>query len=155
MEPPAVGVAVNVMLVPGQIAPVGLTVMDTAGEGIGFTVIVITFEVAFGVLAQPELLIIRTLTWSPFASVVLVNVVAVVLAAPWLVDPMNHSNVGAEPPLPSTAVNVTLVPAQIAPDGDDVMLTAGVTTVVTVITTAFEVAVVGFAHVAVLVITTS
>ena len=80
---------------------------------------------------------------------------AVVLAAPWLVAPMNHSNVGAVPPLPGFAVKVTLVPEQIVLPGTAVMLTAGKTVVVTVTTMGVEVAVVGLAQVAVLVITTS
>lgn len=80
---------------------------------------------------------------------------AVVLAAPWLVAPINHSNVGAAPPLPGFAVNVTLVPAQIVLPGFAVMLTAGITVVVTVITIGVDVAVNGLAQAALLLITTS
>ena len=44
--PPLVGVAVNVILVPAQIAPDGLAVMLTLAANIGLTVIVIEFDVA-------------------------------------------------------------------------------------------------------------
>ena len=153
--PPLVGVAVNVMLAPAQIVVEGVAIV-TLGVNTGFTTIVIAVLVAVpGAKTQPELLTIRTVIASPFTKVVLVNVVAVVLAAPWLVAPMNHSYVGAAPPFPGLAVKVTLVPAQIAPAGAAVMLTAAVTVVCTVITIGVEVAVNGLAHVAVLVITTS
>ena len=59
--PPFVGVAVNVMLVPGQIAPVGDTAIDTDGVTFGLTVIVITFDVAVpGATTQGELLVMIT-----------------------------------------------------------------------------------------------
>ena len=88
--PPLVGVAVNVTLVPVQIVVDGVEI-ETVGVSFGLTVIVIAVDVAFGVLAQAELLTIFTVTWSPLVNVVLVNVVAVVLAAPWETAPINHS----------------------------------------------------------------
>jgi hypothetical protein len=44
--PPLTGVAVNVTLVPEQIVPIGLAVIDTLTGNIGFTAIVMVFEVA-------------------------------------------------------------------------------------------------------------
>ena len=141
------------ILAPAHIAPVGDTAADTLGLGIAFTVIVVSADSASVGLAQPELLIILTFTLSPFTNVELVNVLAVVLANPWLVPFTNHSYVGAVPPLPGLAVNVTDSPAHIG-FLLAVIVTAGATTVVTVITTAFEVAVNGLAQFAVLVIIT-
>ena len=51
------------------------------------------------------------------------------------------------------AVNVTEVPAHIAPDGNEEIITAGVTVGVTVIVIMLDVAVTGLAHVALDVIT--
>jgi hypothetical protein len=150
--PPLVGVAVNVILAPAHIAPVGDTVADTLGVGIGFTVIVMSVDVASVGLAQPELLIIFTCTLSPFANAAFVYV-AFVLAAPWLVLFKNHSNVGAVPPLPGLAVKVTDSPAHIG-FLLAAIVTAGVTTVVTVIVIPELVAVVGLAQIALLVIVT-
>jgi hypothetical protein len=152
--PPFVGVAVYTIASLGQrVVLSAATVTD--GVSADVTTIVMAVEVAFGVLAQPELLTILTLTWSLLASVVLVKVVAIVLAAPWLTAPMNHSKVGAAPPFAGLAVKVTLVPAQIVFPGFAVMLTAGITVVVTVIAIGVEVTINGLAHVALLVITTS
>ena len=46
MVPPFVGVAVNVTLVPEQIAPAGTADILTLTGNLGFTVIVIVFDVA-------------------------------------------------------------------------------------------------------------
>jgi len=56
--------------------------------------------------------------------------------------------VGELPPLVGVAVKVTLVPAQIIPEGLAAMLTEGVKLVVTLIVIAFDVAVAGEAQVA-------
>lgn len=129
--------------------------MLTDGAKIGVTVIVALAVAVAGATTQPELLVMMTLTVFPFARVELVNVLAVVLAAPCVLPFTNHSYVGAVPPLPGDAEKVTLVPAQIVLPGAAVIVTAGVTTVVTVITIALDVAVAGLAQFAVLAITTS
>jgi hypothetical protein len=66
--PPFVGAAVNVTLVPAQIAPLGLAVTLTEGTTGLFTVIVIGVVVAVGVVAQVKLDVIITFTWSPFVK---------------------------------------------------------------------------------------
>ena len=59
------------------------------------------------------------------------------------------------PPFTEAIIKVTLVPAQIVLPGFALMLTAGITVVVTVITIGVEVVVNGLAQAALLVITTS
>ena len=56
--PPFDGVAVNVTLMPEQIAPAGLAVMLTPATPPGFTIIVIGLEVAGDPLTQFALLVI-------------------------------------------------------------------------------------------------
>jgi hypothetical protein len=73
-----VGVAVNVTLTPEQI-----DVEDALKETEGVTelvVMVTTLLVAVAVVVQLALEVMITLTWSPFASVVDVNVAALVPA---------------------------------------------------------------------------
>jgi hypothetical protein len=67
-----VGVAVNVTLVPAQIAPEGEAAMLTLAGSSGFTVIVIAFEVAGDPEMQEAFDVITTVMTSPFASVVVV-----------------------------------------------------------------------------------
>ena len=62
-----------------------------------------------------------------------------------------HWYVGAVPPLVGVAVNVTLVPLQICPDGTAATVTDGVTVGVIDMAITFEVAVVGFPQAALLV----
>jgi hypothetical protein len=105
-------------------------------------------------LAQRALLVKSTRTTSLLAvNSVVVNVV-LADAAPWLVPLINHSYIGAAPPLVGTAVNVVEPFVQIEV-GDADTATAGTNTGLTVMTTPVEVAVVGLAQLAVLVITTS
>ena len=67
-----VGVAVKVTLVPEQIVVVEATI-ETDGVT-EVAVIVTTLLVAVGVVTQPALDVMITLTWSPFVSVLEVNV---------------------------------------------------------------------------------
>ena len=73
--PPLVGVAVNVTEVPVQM-DVLLAAIATDGT-IEFVVIVIALLVAVSGLAQGALLVMITVTTSPFESVLLTNVAAV------------------------------------------------------------------------------
>ena len=66
------GVAVNVTLVPEQIAPEGLAVILTEGVNVGFTTIVIVFDVAVIGLAQLALDVIIQSIVFPFARLPLV-----------------------------------------------------------------------------------
>ena len=72
--PPFVGVAVNVTLVPAQIE-VDEALMETDGVT-AFVETVMTLLVAFAVEVQLALDVMITLTWSPLASVLEVNVAA-------------------------------------------------------------------------------
>ena len=67
LAPPFVGVAVKVTLLPEHIA-VLLAAMVIAGVAEEFTDIVIPGEVAVGVAAQVELLVISQVIKSPFAK---------------------------------------------------------------------------------------
>ena len=69
-----VGVAVNVTLVPVQIAPEGLAEILTLAGRFGFTTIVMADEVAGLPVAQSALEVRMQVTLSPLLSVVLVNV---------------------------------------------------------------------------------
>ena len=60
-----VGMAVNVTEAPAQIAPCGVLDMLTLAGNKGFTVIVITLEVAGLPVAQVAVDVMLTLTWSP------------------------------------------------------------------------------------------
>ena len=66
--PPFVGVAVNVTLVPAQIALPGLAAMLTDGVTVDPTVIVIPLDVTVAGLAQPSVEVITTVTTSPFIN---------------------------------------------------------------------------------------
>jgi hypothetical protein len=70
--PPFVGVAVNVTLVPGQIAPAGTAAILTLTGRFGFTVMVIVFEVAGFPVGQVAFDVNTQVTVFPFASVVLI-----------------------------------------------------------------------------------
>jgi len=61
------GVAVNVTFVPEQIEA-ELAAMVTDGATVGFTLIVIVFDVAVGCVTQLSEEVITTATWSPFTS---------------------------------------------------------------------------------------
>ena len=90
--------------------------------------------------AQSALLVIRQLTASPFANVLVVNLS---LLPPAFVPFTSHWYLGAEPPLTGTAVKVTGVPAHTL-FSDMVMstegVTAGLTVMVTLLLVAFGVA---------------
>lgn len=142
----------NVTDVPAQIAPAGLAATETEGVTDGFTVIVIAEEVAVDGEGHVALLVMTTVTLSLFASVVDVNVDEV---APPTFDPLIcHWYVGVVPPFVGVAVNVTDVPAQIAPAGLAAMETEGVTVGFTVIVIPEEVAVADVGQATLLVITT-
>ena len=66
--PPFVGVAVNVTLVPVQIALPGLGEILTDGVSVGFTTIIIPLEVAAAGLAHASDDVMTTVTISPFAN---------------------------------------------------------------------------------------
>jgi hypothetical protein len=135
--PPFVGVAVNVTEVPAHIAPTGAAVMLTLATTTGLTTILIVFEVAGLPLTQPNVDVIRTLIAAPFTRVVDVYVEAV---SPGIrVAPLYHWYVGV-PPLVGVAVNVTEVPAQIAPAGAAAMVTLAATTGLITMLIVFEVA---------------
>ena len=72
MVPPFVGVAVKVTLPPEQIE-VELAVIETEGVT-ELVVIVITFEVAVGVVVQLAFEVMITVTWSLLARELVVNV---------------------------------------------------------------------------------
>ena len=67
-----VGVAVNVTLVPEQIAPEGLAEMLTLAGSVGFTVIVSVFELAGLPVAHKALDVMMQRILSPLTSVELV-----------------------------------------------------------------------------------
>jgi hypothetical protein len=77
--PPFAGVAVNVTLAPTQIE-VWLATTDTAGVTLAFTDIVTGALVAVGEVVHAALEVITTVTTSPFANVVEVNVALLVPA---------------------------------------------------------------------------
>jgi hypothetical protein len=79
--PPFVGVAVNVTDAPAQIV-VALAAIDTEGTRTAFTVIVIELDVAVTGETQVAFEVRITVTTSPLANVVLVNVVAFVPTFP-------------------------------------------------------------------------
>jgi hypothetical protein len=98
-----------------------------------FTVIVIAFDVAGDPVTQAELLVITHVIASLCASV---EDVYVELVAPEIfVAFFFHWYVGALPPFVAVAVNVTLVPLQIAPVGFVAMLTPAVPEVLIVAVT--------------------
>jgi hypothetical protein len=107
-EPPFTGVAVKVTDVPVQI-DVCDAAIDTDGVTFAFTVIVIPFDVTVAGDGQVALLVIRTVTTFPFASV---EEVKVALFVPAFTPFTLHWYVGAEPPFVGVAVKVTEVPAQ-------------------------------------------
>ena len=76
MPPPVlVAAAVNSTVLPTQIAPAGFAVNVTVGVTIGFTTIVIIFDVAkVAVIQVPPVVNISTATVAPLVSVVVVNV---------------------------------------------------------------------------------
>lgn len=98
----------NVTLVPEQIGfdPA----IETLTGRIGFTVMVILFEVAGLPVGQVALEVSTQVMTSPFASAALVYVVEFV---PTFVPFFFHWYEGVVPPLVGVAVNVMLVPAQI------------------------------------------
>ena len=94
-------------------------------------VIVIVFDVAGELLKQGVALeVITTVTASLLANVVDVKVV---LSVPTLLPLTFHWYDGEAPPLVGVAVNVTLVPWQIGPEGDAAMATLAVSVGFTVI----------------------
>ena len=118
--PPFVGLAVNVTLVPAHIAPVGTAAMLTLAGKFVLTVIIIALDVAGEPVTQVAFDVITQVIISPFASDVLVYVEFV---APVIFVPLFfHWYVGATPPFVGLAVNVTFVPAHIAPAGTAAIL---------------------------------
>ena len=71
VEPPLVGVAVNVTLVPEQIVVAVAEMLMLTGR-FGFTVMVMVFEVAGLPVAQVALEVITQVTVLPFANELLV-----------------------------------------------------------------------------------
>ena len=67
-DPPLVGVAVKVTLVPEHMAPAGTAAMLTLAVTFGFTVIVIIFEVAGLPLTHEAVDVITQLIVFPFAN---------------------------------------------------------------------------------------
>ena len=65
MVPPLVGVAVKVTEVPAQIAPEGTAAMLTLAGSVGFTIIVIVFDVAGLPVTQVNVEVITTEIASP------------------------------------------------------------------------------------------
>jgi hypothetical protein len=118
--------------------------MESAGLTGAFTVIAILLDVTVLVVAHASLEVNSTDTWSPEVSD---EFVYTLLFEPTGAPFNNHWYTGEAPPLVALAVKVTVVPAQIV-----VLLaateTVGVTTGCTVITTLFDVALVGAAHAA-------
>jgi len=110
-EPPLVGVAVKVTLVPAQIVVADADADTLAGRS-GFTVMVIPADVAGEPVRHGLAFEVScTVTWSLFARVVVVNVAFV---SPDTATPFTyHWYCGDDPPLVGVAVKVTLVPAQI------------------------------------------
>jgi hypothetical protein len=102
------------------------------------TVIVIPVEVAGEPETHAAFEVISTVTTSLLAKVVVVNVEAV--SPETSVPFIFHWYVGEAPPLVGVAVKVTLVPAQIAPDGTAAALTLAVTFGLTVIVIPDDVA---------------
>ena len=62
-----VGTAVNVTLVPAQMVPEGLALIETPAATFALTVIVSVFEVAGLPVTQPKLLVITHVIVFPFA----------------------------------------------------------------------------------------
>jgi hypothetical protein len=129
-----VGVAVKVTLLPLHIV-VALALTVTAGVTAVDTSMVTALLVTVAGLAQAALLVNCTVTTSPLARVVLVKVAEF---TPALLLFTFHWYTGLLPPLTGVAVKVTLPPAHIV-----VVLavidTEGVTDVLTVMVTAFDV----------------
>jgi uncharacterized protein YodC (DUF2158 family) len=120
-DPPLTGVAVKVTDVPAQIAPDGDAATLTLAGRSGLTVIVMVFEVAgdpfrHGVAFD----VISTVTISPLTSAVDVKVL---LLVPAFVPFTFHWYVGDVPPFTGAAVNVTDVPAHMAPAGEAAIVT--------------------------------
>jgi len=146
-----VGVAVNLTLVPEQMAPEGLAVILTLAFETVVTVIVIAFEVAGEPLTQEALDVITQVIILPLTKD---DEVYVTLVAPEIAMPLFfHWYVGVLPPLVGVAVNVTIVPELIVPEGLAAILTLAATERLTVIVIEFDVAGEPVAHVAVDVIT--
>jgi 6,7-dimethyl-8-ribityllumazine synthase len=147
-----VGVAVKVTLVPAQIAPAGTAAIATLGTAMGFTVMVMAFEVTGFGCGHTAFEVITTLMTSPLFRVAEVYVTPV---APGIFTPPRvHCQLGAAPPLVGVAVKVTLVPAQIAPAGTAAILTLGTAMGFTVIVMALLVTGFGCGQTAFEVITT-
>jgi hypothetical protein len=66
--PPLVAVAVNVTLVPAQIAPLGLAAIITLAGKFGFTIIVIIFDVAGEPVAHVAFDVMIHVIWLPLVS---------------------------------------------------------------------------------------
>ena len=73
-----VAVAVKVTDVPVQIGPAGFAIILTVGVEFGFTAIVIVLDVAVVGTAQARLDVMITVTLSPFANALVVNVASCV-----------------------------------------------------------------------------
>ena len=108
-------------------------VILTEGATVGFTTIVIPADVAVVGAAHAALEVKTTVTISPFAKVVVVNVDEV--APPMFVPFTCHWYVGPAPPFVGVAVNVTDVPAHIGPEGTAAIVTEGTTTALIIIFT--------------------
>jgi hypothetical protein len=116
---------------------VELAPIDTEGVTLGATVIVTVLPEADAGEAQAAFEVITTVTWSLLARVELLYEAELVPTLP----PFSfHWYEGEAPPFVGVAVNVTSVPAH-TEDAEAPTTTAGVTALLIVIVTAFEVAV--------------
>jgi hypothetical protein len=136
-----VGVAVKLTRLPAQTVFDGAAML-TAGTRIGFTVIVIAFELTGVATAQFAFEVNKTVTRSPFTNTEVEKLGELVPAFRPLTF---HWYTGAVPPFTGDAVKVTLAPGQMLVL-DALMVTAGVTTGFTVTVIELEVADDGDAH---------
>ena len=97
VEPPLVGVAVKVTLLPAHTIPAGFAAIFTLAVMMGFTIIAITLEIAGLPAAQGVTLEINLqVTKSPFTNVLLENTAALM---PTTFPFTFHWYEGMEPPL--------------------------------------------------------
>lgn len=139
--PPFAGVAVKFTDVPAHIGFAEVA-MVTEGVTTGFTVMVMVFEVAVGVVGQATDDVITHEIVLPFVSAALVYVA---LLVPVLVPLSFHWYDGVPPPLTGVAVKVTDVPEQMVV-AVAVIETDGTTDGFTVIVIELEVAGMGATH---------
>jgi hypothetical protein len=119
--PPLGVIAVKATLVPEQIAPAGFAAILTLKTVDGFTIMAMGLEVDGEPVTQPRLEVITQVIISPFARF---DDEYAELVAPVMTTPLFfHWYTGDVPAFTAIAVNVTLVPEQMAPEGLEEMLT--------------------------------